>query len=78
MPHMKKVCNCKGSKCSCKYKVTNKYTGKSKTYKSKAAAEIVVKKGYHQTKPKSATSLDYGTKMFTVDAWKPKNVAKKT
>ncbi len=77
MPVMTKVCKkCSKKKCACSYKVTNKYTGKSKVYKSKASASIVVKKGYHQTKPKSASSLDYGTKMFTVDAWKPRNVAK--
>lgn len=74
MPHLSKV---KGG-----WKVTNKETGSSKFYKSKAAAMAVVAKGYgrkkgpilKQVKPKR--SLDYGTKMFSVDSWKPENLTK--
>ncbi len=70
MPQLSKV---KGG-----WKVTNKQTGVSKFYKSKAQAMAVVAKGYHKTSSyrTKQRKLDYGSKMFTVDAWKPKNLTK--
>ena len=69
MPHLSKV---KGG-----WEVTNKETGSSKFYKSKAQAMAVVAKGYGRKKEvKPKRSLDYGTKMFSVDSWKPENLTK--
>tara|TARA_B100000029_G_C17552420_1_gene950577 strand:- start:1257 stop:1463 length:207 start_codon:yes stop_codon:yes gene_type:complete len=66
MPHFK-------GKVKGGWKVYDKETGKSTIYQSKKEALSVVKKGYGR-KPKR--DLDYGTKMFTVDSWKPENLTR--
>jgi len=57
MPSMKKVKD--------GYEVYNKNTKKTKLVKTKKQAEKIVKKGYKKEE------LDYGSKLFDVNSWKP-------
>ena len=47
------------------YEVYNKNTKKTKLVKTKKQAEKIVKKGYKKDE------LDYGSKLFDVNSWKP-------